>query len=142
MTNDEEHLNLLSIFNYVFGGLTILGSFLPLIYVVMGLFFVFGGSEWLGGTEGLETAFMGWAFAAIGLTAFAFVLGAAICCILSGLYISKRKNYLFSFILACIQCAFTPFGTILGVFTIVVLTKDNVREMYSRNQPSVNLPPK
>lgn len=38
---------------------------------------------------------------------------------------------MFCLIMAGIACLFMPFGTVLGVFTIVVLTRESVREMIS-----------
>jgi hypothetical protein len=40
----------------------------------------------------------------------------------------------FSFILACIECLSMPFGTILGVFTIIILSKDSVKALYENKQ--------
>jgi len=33
-------------------------------------------------------------------------------------------------VLACIACAFMPFGTVLGIFTIIVLSRESVKEIY------------
>jgi len=32
--------------------------------------------------------------------------------------------------MACIECLFIPFGTILGVFTIVVLSREPVKALF------------
>lgn len=56
-----------------------------------------------------------------------------VCNVLSGLYIRKRKNRIFSFIVAGINCMQFPLGTTLGVFTFIVLTRDSVRMKYSVN---------
>jgi len=37
---------------------------------------------------------------------------------------------MFSFIFAAILCGLFPFGTVLGVFTIIVLSKDSVKKIY------------
>ena len=34
--------------------------------------------------------------------------------------------------MAALSCAFFPFGTVLGVFTIIVLQKDSVRQLFGR----------
>jgi hypothetical protein len=33
--------------------------------------------------------------------------------------------------MACIECLFIPFGTILGVFTIIVLSRESVKTLFS-----------
>lgn len=50
--------------------------------------------------------------------------------ILSGGNIARRKKRMFSVVIGCINCAFIPFGTVLGVFDIVLLTRDDVRVLY------------
>ena len=39
-------------------------------------------------------------------------------------------HYTFCFVMAALACAFFPFGTILGIFTIVVLVRPGVKEMF------------
>ena len=53
-----------------------------------------------------------------------------ICMILSGRALAGQRRYMFSLVMAAISCAFIPFGTVLGVFTILVLMKDDVRALY------------
>jgi hypothetical protein len=36
--------------------------------------------------------------------------------------------------MACIQCAFFPFGIVLGVFTIIVLSRESVKGVFGRAQ--------
>ena len=55
---------------------------------------------------------------------------AAIGNLLSGLYLRARKYRMFSIIVAALNCLQIPFGTVLGVFTIVVLVRESVRELY------------
>jgi hypothetical protein len=32
--------------------------------------------------------------------------------------------------MACVECIFIPFGTVLGAFTILVLMRPSVKEMF------------
>ena len=34
--------------------------------------------------------------------------------------------------MAAISCAFMPFGTVLGIFTLIVLTKPPVKSLFAR----------
>jgi hypothetical protein len=61
------------------------------------------------------------------------LIALCVCNVLSGRYISKRTNRLFSFIIAGINCMQFPLGTALGVFTFIVLTRENVKMAYSLN---------
>jgi hypothetical protein len=51
--------------------------------------------------------------------------------VLSGIFLLQKRNRLFSFIIGGLNCLQIPFGTALGVFTILVLSRDGVRQLYA-----------
>jgi hypothetical protein len=56
----------------------------------------------------------------------------------SGRCLSRRVNYTFCLVMAGIACMFMPFGTILGVFTILVLMRPSVKALFQgARQPPV-----
>jgi hypothetical protein len=132
MNRDEEHLQLLAIFHYVVAGLAALFSFFPLLYTTVGGIFIFAARH---GTakpgEELPPEFLGWIFAVIGSVLFLIGIAMAICILMAGRSLALRKRYSFALVMACIECLFVPFGTILGVFTIVVLSRESVRGLFS-----------
>jgi len=64
--------------------------------------------------------------------AFFFLAGLAfvVCLVLAGRNLTRRRHYTFCLVAAALACMFMPFGTILGTFTIVVLQKDSVRQLF------------
>ena len=132
MNQDEEHLRLLAIFHYVVAGLAALFSFFPLLYTTVGAIFIFVARH---GTpkpgEELPPEFLGWFFVVLGLLLFLLGIAMAICILIVGRCLSRHKHYTFVLVMACIECLFIPFGTILGVFTIVVLSRQSVRGLFS-----------
>ena len=51
----------------------------------------------------------------------------AVCIAVAGRYLSQRRRYLFCLVTACVMAGLSmPFGTILGVFTIIVLMRPSV----------------
>ena len=132
MDRDTEQLNLLAIFHYVVAGLAALFSFFPLLYTTIGAIFIFSARH---GTakpgEDLPSEFLGWIFAVLGSVLFLIGLSMAICILIAGRSLALRKRYSFAFVMACIECLFIPFGTILGVFTIIVLSRESVRRLFS-----------
>ncbi|MHC4489391.1 MAG: hypothetical protein ACYSW7_09510, partial [Planctomycetota bacterium] len=58
----------------------------------------------------------------------------AICIVIAGRCLSKRKRYMFCLVIAAITCTFMPFGTVLGVFTIIVLMRPSVKELFTANK--------
>jgi|GEM_PF-2699518 len=71
-------------------------------------------------------------FVAAGLAFFLLGQALSIALILPARFFKQRKYYLFSFILACLACVCFPFGTILGVLTIIMLARPAVKEIYGR----------
>jgi len=132
MNRDEEHLQLLAIFHYVVASLAALFSFFPLLYTTIGAIFIFAARH---GTakpgEDLPPEFLGWIFAALGLLLFLTGIAMAICILFAGRFLALRKRYSFALVMSCIECLFIPFGTILGVFTIVVLSRESVKALFS-----------
>lgn len=135
MSQDQEHLKLLSIFHYIVGGIGALFSLFPLIYVVLGILFLIVPNRLIGsGTP--PPFFLGWIFIILGGGFMLIGLAFAVCVILAGRFIAKHKHYIFCLVIASLNCLFMPFGTILGVFTIVVLVRPSVKAMFI---PSENL---
>jgi hypothetical protein len=120
MNQDAEHVRLLSIFHYVVAGLAAFFSFFPLLYTMIGAIFIFAARH---GTakpgEDLPPEFLGWIFAVLGSLLFLIGIAMAICILIAGRSLALRKRYLFVLVMACIECLFIPFGTILGVFRLL-----------------------
>ena len=135
MNQDREHLRLLAIFHYVVAGLAALFSFFPLLYTTVGAIFIFAARH---GTakpgEELPPEFLGWIFAVVGLLLFLLGIAMAICILLAGRCLSRNKHYTFALVMACIECLFIPFGTILGIFTIIALLREPVKELFAATQ--------
>jgi hypothetical protein len=132
MSQDEQHLNLLAVFHYVVGGLTALFSCMFLIHVLMGIAMLCGVFE---GDE-VPPRFMGWMFVLFpsflvlaGWTLAGFIIAA-------GRKLKKRISYTFCLVVAGIECIVMPFGTVLGVFTLVVLSRESVKALFSGDQAS------
>ena len=124
--DDLEHLRLLSIFHYVVAGIVGLVSLLPGIHLMIGIALATGhlareddGSRTIGSIMAGCAAF----FIVAGLT-FAVMVA------LAGRSLSKRRRYTFSLVIAAILCIVFPFGTLLGVFTIVVLVRPSVKALF------------
>ena len=58
----------------------------------------------------------------------------AVCIIIAGSNLAKRKHYTFCLVIAAISCMFMPLGTVLGIFTIIVLMRPSVKELFAANK--------
>jgi hypothetical protein len=130
--SDLEHLRLLSIFHYVVGAIGVLFACFPLIHLGIGIAFVSGAfPESTNGDQ--PPAWFGFLFIVIGGLFFLIGQIMAWLTIYSGSQIKKRSKYLLSFVVACIICMFVPFGTALGIFTIIVLSRESVKQLYGKS---------
>ena len=131
MEKDLEHLRLLAIFHYVVAGFSALFSLVPIIHLALGIALV-SGSLSNSKDEPLSTA-MGWFFIIFATVWIVSGLALSVCLVVSGKFLVAHKHYLYCLVLAGLACAFMPFGTVLGVFTIVVLQRDSVKLLFGRS---------
>ncbi|MEI7908389.1 MAG: hypothetical protein WCK77_02005 [Verrucomicrobiota bacterium] len=130
---DIDQLRLLAIFHFVIAGLAIVGlGFLGLHYVIMHTVMT-NPEMWKnqkGGGPPPEQFFaiFKWLYVVLG----SLMVVGGVGNLLSGLFLRKQVNRVFSLIVAGIDCVQFPFGTALGVFTFIVLLRDSVREIYER----------
>lgn len=128
---DQSDLNQLATFHYVFGGLGCFFSLFALLYVIFGLVILFNPDFAESASDGeAPPEFIGGILVAIG--GIVFIVGeiVSVCFIISGKNLKKQKNYTFSFVMAILACLNMPLGTVLGIFTILVLQRESVKRMY------------
>lgn len=128
--DDAQHLRLLAIFHYVVGGLTALLACFPPLHVALGLAMVFAPRSFANKPGDEPPPFVGWIFAGMGMGLFLAGITLAVCIILAGRFLARRKRYWFVFVLACLQCAVFPFETVLGVITIAVPSRESVKAQF------------
>ena len=131
-SKDVEHLRLLSIFHYVAGGILGFFSCLPFIHIAMGLFIILAPETFDKGEP--PPPFFGWMFVIMGSV---FVLAGwtlAILVIVAGRLLKRHKRRIFCMVVAGISCLFMPVGTVLGVFTIIVLSRPTVRALFEAKE--------
>jgi hypothetical protein len=130
MNEDREYLKLLSIFHYVVGGLAALFACFPIIYIAVGILAVYAPGTMDSEGDALPALF-GWIFIIVGAGLILLGWAFAVFMIIAGRYLARQVHYLFCMVVAAIECIFMPFGTVLGVFTIIVLAKPSVKKMFA-----------
>ena len=123
---DIKQIPLLSTFHYVLGGVTGFFSCFPLIHVAVGILSLLSG--------GIGSAVFGLLFVIIGLSFVVLGWALAICMFITASNLKKKIRYRFCFVIACIECAFMPLGTILGVLSIIALSKDSVKAAFQEGE--------
>jgi hypothetical protein len=130
---DEEHLKLLSIGYYISAGFSAAFSFFGLLYMAMGIFFlvISRSHSILDNTGQPPPQLIGSIFTVIGLAIFIFLMTLSILKFISGNHIKKRRSRIFSMVVAGINCLEFPYGTLLSIFTFLVLSRNSVKKLYS-----------
>ncbi len=83
-------------------------------------------------SEGDEAAqaMMGGLFTAIGAIGILILWILAVLVIVAGRKLARHRSHTYCMVIAGVECLFMPFGTVLGVFTLIVLLKPEARELF------------
>lgn len=132
---DEEHLKLLRIGYIVAGVFDAVVAFLPLIYVLVGVL-IAATAPGPSRPGEPNPAFIGVIFAIVGIC-FSLFLGAqAALKLFAARAIGKRKQRMLCYVAAGLSCLQFPWGTILGVFTFMALSRPSVERMFAGDPPA------
>lgn len=138
---DLDHLKILSILFYVKAGLTTLAMLFCSIY------FIFFGALFASinvphRANEPSPALFGGIFVVVGLVVMVILGVIAFLEFHAGRCLAKQKSYTFCFVIAALVCLSMPLGTILGIFTIIVLMRDSVKSIFNgQNFTQFNNPP-
>ena len=128
--SDRQHLKLLSIFHYIVAAMVGFFSLFPILYAIFGAIIIAAPEIFKDAQADPPPEFLGWLMIAFSGCFITIGLVEAGLMIAAGRFLSHHKHHTFCLVVACIECLFVPFGTILGVFTIVVLVRDSVKQLF------------
>lgn len=130
MDKDQNELGILGVLHFVMAGLAALAGSIPIVHLLIGLKMVSDPSFLSGGAGPPPPFNPGWVF--VGVGAFAILLGWtwAFVLVFAGLSLRSYRRYWFCFVVACLTCLSVPLGTALGIFTILVLNRRSVKELF------------
>jgi len=127
---DNEHLNLLSLFHLISGIFTLVYSVFMALYFGFITFIFNIGHKLDGANNDFPFEFMN-----VIMFVFTFVLLIAIILGIAKIFCSKfikqKTNRVFCIVISCIECFSFPYGTLLGVLSIMVLNRNSVKEIYN-----------
>ena len=127
---DGEHLRLLAVCHFISGGLAALCVLFVTLHFAVFHYFFSHPEFWDNGKQvpipPQVFAMMKWVYAFF----FAWFVMSAAANIASAVCLRRRRYRTFSIVVAAINCIYIPMGTILGVFTIVVLSRGSVVKLY------------
>lgn len=126
---DQEHLNLLKLSYYILAGTTGFVSLIAVLYIGLGALFASGVLPSTPNDAG-NTRIMGLIFLSIGLVVLIIGLAITFLTYWAGRCLRDRRHRTFCVVIACLSCLHVPFGTAIGVCTIIVLGRPSVRALF------------
>lgn len=127
----KNNLRTLEVLYYIYGALLLLvGLVLFIVFGGLGMFLSSDMVAEQSNGDGVP-AVVGTAFGVLGGGISLFVLVWAVLNVLAGRNLAKHKNRTLIMITAGLDCLSFPFGTALGIFTFVELSKDDVKQLFT-----------
>ena len=132
---DVEHIKILSVCYYVDAGLTALSACVPVFHLFIGAAMLSGGfgSASVPAHEREMMQLMGGLF--VGIASLVILLGwlMAVLNFVVARKIVRRESRILCLVVAGINCLNMPLGTVLGVFTFIVLGRPQVVQSFEDN---------
>ena len=125
---DEDHLRLLAIFHYVLAALNGFTGCMPCIHISIGIAMLAGAFD---NDPKPPPRELGLLFAGVGGPVTLFLWTLAALKVFAGRSLARHSHYRFCYAVAVIECLQMPWGTVLGVFTILTLSKDSVKALFA-----------
>ena len=127
---DAEHLKLLRWGYFLSAGITACFSLFGLLYAGMALLFTSLPVE-----EGQEAPpeQIAWIFGIVGIGITVVMLAVAAAKLKVAKALRERTSRTFCFVVAVITMFGMPYGTLLGVFTLLVLSRPSVAQAFGAN---------
>jgi hypothetical protein len=135
MDEDIHYLNLLGIFHVIVACIVGLFSCLPLLDLFIdvpmleGIPYALEQGEFFSQQTLVPILFI---LLPVGITVIGWMFAIAIA--LNGYYIKNRKWLTYCLVMGGVETIFMPFGTVLGVFTIILLTKPNIKKLFDQEK--------
>ena len=136
---DDEHLKMLSLGYAVSAGVSAFYSLFGLVYVFMGIMMSTALSHLpqtpANPAQAPPPAFVGWIFGFFGLAFFLIAIAVTAARFRAAWCIKHRKSRVFCMVIAGIGCLEFPYGTVLGIFSFLVLGRGSVVALFCPTPP-------
>lgn len=132
---DRTQLNVLSIFHNLVAALWAVVALFPVAYLGTGMQIIQRRFDDI--PELTET--FGWTVVLWSTVSVVLSVAMAMLTYVAGWRLVERRARSFCLLVAAINCFFVPLGTVLGVLTIIVLKRPEVRKTFRTERPLPNV---
>lgn len=126
ITPTEEHLTLFAIMHFCLAGLLVSATIPSL-----SMLFLNPNPVVTPHPNGGDLITVGSPMHGFAIMASTIGLLCASVVVIAGLKLKSRRSRMFCMVVAGLECLFIPLGTVLGVFTLIVLNKAEARDIFN-----------
>jgi hypothetical protein len=127
-------LKVLSIGYYIQGGIVGCYTLFALAYMAL-IGFLFSSTRNLrNGPDGMPPALIPILAIVFGIVIFLCV-ACTVCTLLAGYWLAHRRHRVFLLVVGALSCLAIPYGTVLGVFTFIVLGRPTAQKLFAEAFP-------
>ncbi len=130
---DDEHLRLVSLGYMISAGFAAIFACFGLLYLLIGVVMSIVLAHVpasAGEANGPPPAFIGWIFGGVGLVFFVLAGGMAFLRYWAARSVKRRRSRTFCMVIAGISCLEFPYGTAIGILSLIVLGRDSVMKQF------------
>lgn len=135
MDTTAHDLRLLAIGFFIQGGIaTFYGLMIFCYFAFMGLVFSLVQRAAANAPKGAKINMppgLMWVFGAIALGLAVVTLTTGLCNLYAGVSLRQRRHRIFVIVMAVLNCLAAPYGTVLGIFTLLVLQRPAAKELFA-----------
>lgn len=132
---DQEHLRLLKLCYYILAGMTAVYSFFSIIFLAFGGVILSSIVPKEQAGSQMDPHALGLLLLGIAIVAVAAGFGSAIAAFLTAHNLRDHRRRTFCIVIAACTCIYIPWGTIIGICTIMVLNRPAVRISFDQTRP-------
>ena len=136
---DQEHVRILSIAYLVSAVMNAVFSLFGLLYVFVGFFMTALMTRMPASpAQPAPPEAVVWMFVAFGLSMFAIMMTFGVLKYVAYRRLRERRSRTLCMVVAGISCLGIPYGTLLGIFTLAVLTRPSVVKLFAVAPPPIS----
>ncbi len=137
---DQEHLKLVEIGFYIMAGLSAFLSLFATIYIFLGAVFLSPQVRQSMGPNPPPDWF-GWIFVVLGILMLILGLAWSVLNFYAGRGVRQRRRRILCLVLSGLTCLQVPWGTAIGILSILVLNRDSVIPLFEQQARQPATPP-
>lgn len=136
---DQEHLRLLKLGYYILAGIGAFTALFSLLFIGMGVLFASGAVPVKEGSSD-DPRLVGLIFLGMGVAFLLLCLAGTLLVYYTGRSLAEHRRWTFCIVVAVLCCLQFPWGTVIGVCTIIVLNRPGVKSSFQSPTPPPPVP--